>query len=263
MKPSRAGTRSKSRSPAPPQTQIAPAPPSRRPTFLPPSHYAAAAGLPYTARNASDQDDTNLTASRPVVYMPVSYPSESGSEESTVESPLATKLRPSLLSRKSSLTSISSKKPVRRKSQMGLIEDLESELLPSLRDTIGRMTQSPQSQNPPSNVSSEPPMSPRMPLLTNALSTHKISTLHQGGVLPPVLMTDTLTTPRSHSKPSLKSALRVLNSPAALSGVEDRTPKALRRIKSTVGGSGIPRKVGSGSELEESYTSRTPTAPKV
>lgn len=263
MKPSRAGTRNKSRSPAPPQTQFLPAPPSRRPAFLPPSHYAAAAGLPHTARSSSKQDDTNSAASRPAVYMPVSYPSESGSEEFTVESPLAAKLRPSLLGRKSSLTSISSKKPVRRKSQMGLIEDLESQLLPSLSDTIGRMTQSPQYQNPPSDISAEPPMSPRIPLSTSATSAHKISTSRQGGVLPPAPVTDASTTPRSHSKPALKSALRTLNSPAALTSVEDQTPKAVRRVKSTIGGSGIPRKVGSGSELEGSHTARTSTAPKV
>lgn len=249
MIPSRGPSRGKSRSLAPLQGSFQPpVQASRRPEFLPPSHYAAAAGVPYNGKNTEPIGETTEPSPRPVIYMPVSYPTDSGSE---VESPLATKIRPALLNKRSS-TSLSGKKPARRKSQMGLIEDLESQLLPSLNDTIGRMTQSSQTPPQPFELPPTPVTTARPPLPISSTRAPMSSTPRQAAT--------PSSTPRMQSNASLKSALRTPGSPATPTTLDVVTPKALRRAKSFVGESGIPRKMGTSSESDDS---RTPRVSKV
>ncbi|KAG6826253.1 hypothetical protein H0H92_000561 [Tricholoma furcatifolium] len=122
--------RSHSRSPIPPTSTTRP--------FLPPSHYAAAAGVPYV-----DKDDVKDQFAR--AYMPAyPYDAEPGSN-----SPFHLNINPSV-----------DKKPVlppmpnqrnRRESLLNDLPQLEANLLPSLRDTIDRMTKSP-AQPEPSNT---------------------------------------------------------------------------------------------------------------
>lgn len=117
-------SRSESRSPAPPS-------PSPRPlAFLPPSHYAAAGGLSLPERNQSSSlSDGNLLNSPPFqsqdTYMPVSSNKHA-----------------------SSSFSISGETGrQRRESQIQNLPFLETQLLPSLRDTIDKMTRPPSRMN--------------------------------------------------------------------------------------------------------------------
>ncbi|KAF8829891.1 hypothetical protein HHX47_DHR2000034 [Lentinula edodes] len=125
-------SRSKSRSPAPPIFQ------SPR-QYFPPSHFAAAGGfvLPNQDRveraNSSFSEDHSQDA-----YMPISYLSSASSDPSSLEynnSHCITEPR----SRKSSAESSMKK----RESQMHNLPLVEAQLLPSLRDTIDKMTRPP------------------------------------------------------------------------------------------------------------------------
>ncbi|KAI0643265.1 hypothetical protein C8Q79DRAFT_168414 [Trametes meyenii] len=134
----RSHARSKSRSPAPGSVgSFSPALTSRPPAFLPPSHYAAAAGIPYPG---DIQGNLNQDYTTPVYYhstnSPVSYstrPERDVSYSQTGET--STHLGGSA-NQTSKLTN-------KRKSQLGDIPLLETQLLPSLRDTVDRMTQLP------------------------------------------------------------------------------------------------------------------------
>jgi hypothetical protein len=143
-------SRSKSRSPAPHFKHTT----SPRP-FLPPSHYAAAAGLSYSTRstrsdsgNSSDldasfaskdsQEDSPYHISS---FVPVSYPTEL---ESTSDSSFEFDASSSRHGHKSSSSRRSSVRSKRQSHITGL-PLLEAQLLPSLRDTIDRMTRSPAS----------------------------------------------------------------------------------------------------------------------
>ncbi|GLB42761.1 hypothetical protein LshimejAT787_1202100 [Lyophyllum shimeji] len=130
--------RSKSRSPLPPSTyQISLSP---RP-FLPPSHYAAAAGIPYRAdKEANDAGDTygDPNDHYTGLFMPVAYPSDA---ESTSDSSLD--LKANSLNDEKPSTQSSAGQRGRRQSLINDLPQLEANLLPSLRDTIHRMTRSP------------------------------------------------------------------------------------------------------------------------
>ncbi|KAI0660284.1 hypothetical protein C8Q70DRAFT_85619 [Cubamyces menziesii] len=157
----RSHARSKSRSPAPlaynPTSTLA----SRPPNFLPPSHYAAAAGLTY----AGDTRKANGTSPGPdglCSASPVAYPTseDSSSLESAETSShfgavgrligrTPSKRSTVLLSRSNSKGDKNDKEQDphdNRKSQLGNIPLLEMHLLPSLRDTVDRMTQPPRQQ---------------------------------------------------------------------------------------------------------------------
>ncbi|KAF7986827.1 hypothetical protein HWV62_12522 [Athelia sp. TMB] len=136
--------RSKSRSPAPPvgfQSQP-------RANFYPPSHYAAAAGLPY-ARHEDPREASSSTTASPAL-------------ESPRYSSLASHQIPSEASSFGSNTAASPNNHLsilqRRQSQLGNIPALEAQLVPSLRDTINRMT-----SNPRRTSGIEPKLSPRSP----------------------------------------------------------------------------------------------------
>ncbi|KAF8063386.1 hypothetical protein FPV67DRAFT_1782886 [Lyophyllum atratum] len=132
--------RSKSRSPLPPSTykvSLSPRP------FLPPSHYAAAAGITYGQETEPYEDDESKQSRRPndqysSEFMPVTYPSDA---ESTSDSSFESKPKSPGEARHTAPTKASRRG--RRQSLINDLPQLEANLLPSLRDTIHRMTRSP------------------------------------------------------------------------------------------------------------------------
>jgi hypothetical protein len=125
--------------------------------FHPPSYYAAAAGLTHphpdndkpsetptrrttmTDMPLTDFDDSFVLAPMPTAQIPVSS-SASSTEPSLVS-------RMSFLNRRLSKgNGLGSKSSSKRKSQLADLPLVEAQLVPSLRDTIDRMTNSPNSQ---------------------------------------------------------------------------------------------------------------------
>ncbi|KAK0187281.1 hypothetical protein F5146DRAFT_985383 [Armillaria mellea] len=114
-------------------------PPSPRPpNFLPPSHYAAAGGFSFLSRHAQQSSTESDDVYRPVevpsspdIYMPVSQPDSDSSFEFQPRS----EKRFTMTSSKNKLN--------KRESQMMNLPMVETQLLPSLRDTIDRMTRPP------------------------------------------------------------------------------------------------------------------------
>ncbi|KAG5643846.1 hypothetical protein DXG03_009577 [Asterophora parasitica] len=143
---SNAKNRSKSRSPLPSSNyklSLSPRP------FLPPSHYAAAAGITSLDRPINTAPGCSVQAKTPPenydeygdnytsAFMPVGYPSDAETaSDSSVE--LNTPA-----SRRSPGEEKHLRYPRRRQSLISDLPQLEANLLPSLRDTITRMTQSP------------------------------------------------------------------------------------------------------------------------
>ncbi|KAG6849120.1 hypothetical protein H0H93_011181, partial [Arthromyces matolae] len=115
--------------------------------FLPPSHYAAAAGIVYD-KNKRRVDDANSKFKRAFIDTYPRHPEESESQSSFEFKP---KMSVEDRSRVSSQTAGRGRR-TRRESLLDDIPQLEANLLPSLRDTIGRMTKSP-AQHDPSNAS--------------------------------------------------------------------------------------------------------------
>lgn len=134
--------RNKSRSPTPPAS---PFPCSPRPSnFFPPSHYAAAAGIAYPIRPPTSHDsmivDPDDTHSKRDSFVPISYPSQSLSSDSSFEFKAV------------SLPQYATPPPTRKSKQLGNIPHLETLLIPSLRDTIDRMTRPPSLINSPGSA---------------------------------------------------------------------------------------------------------------
>lgn len=160
--------RNHSRSPIPPSDRNH----AHTRPFLPPSHYAAAAGISYTnsIQSSSRSEPSEFSEATPSImskdssvdpqeyhsaFMPVSYPPESGATESDS----SFEFRASSGSRYSASggdkPSSSSKTPVRSKRQSHIagLPQLETHLLPSLRDTIDRMTRTPSNAGSSSSAS--------------------------------------------------------------------------------------------------------------
>lgn len=182
-------SRSKSRSPAQPDFKYLTSP---RP-FLPPSHYAAAAGIPYNSRGIASvsvrSDSSDLDASfaskdsleeAPYDYnafMPVAYPTELPSD-SSFDFKASTSRQGDKLSssRRSSVRS-------KRQSHITGLPLLEAQLLPSLRDTIDRMTRSPASGvSSPSMVSGTRLDIPRHSNTVRPTRSSSLSSDHLGSV---------------------------------------------------------------------------------
>ncbi|KAF7361401.1 DH domain-containing protein [Mycena sanguinolenta] len=135
---SNTSARSKSRSPLPQSP--------RPPTFLPPSHYAEAGGLSPRplARNDSltsspdshSQRHAKSESRRGSVFMPISSNSDSSFE-------FCQKSKPAENKRFSISSKSASKNTSKRESHMTNLPFVEAQLLPSLRDTIDRMTRPP------------------------------------------------------------------------------------------------------------------------
>lgn len=125
---------------------------SRTPTFQPPSYYAAAAGLQYSPKPASHQQVSDVHASTKNsangVGTPLSYPTvdpdgqdsaEKGRDHSSSFSRSFSRALPKHQRVDKNVLPAQEK----RRSQMAEIPFLETQLLPSLRDTIDRMTHPP------------------------------------------------------------------------------------------------------------------------
>ncbi|KAJ6632534.1 hypothetical protein B0H10DRAFT_18071 [Mycena sp. CBHHK59/15] len=173
-------------------TSHSPLPPSPRPpTFLPPSHYAEAGGLSPRPRTRNDsltssdspsQYQTQLESRRNSAFMPISSTSDSSFEVGFDSRPVENKRFS--ISGGGSRSGGSKNKPSkgstsrqsRLESHMTNLPLVEAQLLPSLRDTIDRMTRPPSRiQNPASpsatndsepslRYSPEPRFQPRLPM---------------------------------------------------------------------------------------------------
>ncbi|OSC98638.1 hypothetical protein PYCCODRAFT_979485 [Trametes coccinea BRFM310] len=230
----RSHARSKSRSPAP-RTPTTPATPqtSRPPTFYPPSHYAAAAGIPYPGDIQQTPRENNASFEHCPSMSSLSYPAL---EEPAVDSAEASSHFGAVgrligrSSSKRSTTSLSRSGPKgekdaeagdKRKSRLADIPLLETHLLPSLRDTVDRMTQLPRpSDEPPAAGSSHsrPPSTISSSRTFNAPADSPAST----------------NIPRLRSKPSpapksvLKSPARRPPAPAVPSSAPQTYSRSMR-----------------------------------
>ncbi|KAJ7117886.1 hypothetical protein C8R43DRAFT_1112682 [Mycena crocata] len=156
--------RNSSRSPLPPSP--------RPPTFLPPSHYAEAGGLsprPPTRSDSlsssssshSQQHQTRLESRRNSAFMPISSNSDSSFEFGQKPTPAEGRRESKRFSMsgggsksggaKTSASKTPSYSQVKRESHMTNLPLVEAQLLPSLRDTIDRMTRPPSRMFPPSS----------------------------------------------------------------------------------------------------------------
>lgn len=121
---------------------------SRTPAFQPPSFYAAAAGRSYPEPSQTNyQDNAEPTRSHNTNGTSIMYPTAEGDPEDEVSE--TRRKRASSLSRTFSRATPKTPREKegrsheRKKSQMVEIPFLEAQLLPSLRDTIQRMTHPP------------------------------------------------------------------------------------------------------------------------
>ncbi|KIJ67175.1 hypothetical protein HYDPIDRAFT_25650 [Hydnomerulius pinastri MD-312] len=132
--------RTKPRSPAPPRT---PTTPSHQ--FLPPSHYAAAAGLSYPFnRTGKAEEDSTSYARTPLTSGP-----------NQVDSCYADS-HPFSSNAAHQASELHTSNRGKRKSQAGDLGLLEAHLLPSLKDTIDRMTRPPSQVSPGSPLYARP-----------------------------------------------------------------------------------------------------------
>ena len=153
------------------------------PTFQPPSFYAAAAGIPYLPRSVCStpapedqrewaESSALQTTQSSTSMIPISYPTQVATQDApprnepveSKESQLSRSGSTSSSRKSISLTrSLSRALPKynrdkdkqsmgKRKSQIVDIPFLETQLLPSLRDTIDRMTQPPRNKLPECGV---------------------------------------------------------------------------------------------------------------
>ncbi|KZT20025.1 hypothetical protein NEOLEDRAFT_1245464 [Neolentinus lepideus HHB14362 ss-1] len=221
-----------------------------RSRFFPPSYYAAAAGVrPHEeTRPRGESFHESLVASSPI---PVACPSDSGSDNLLCSSRGFSLRRSGSNSSKKSFQSSSSGKSDRSYRRQTQLESIEAQLLPSLRDTIDRMTH-PNLQGSPRPESTFSPHSYPSPgkQYRSQLEDNSHATSH-GSSAAPSLTPRILGTPRVTPMPSnmtpkvrprsiLKSTpdLRssALGSPIAGSvhpqNVESPKAKSLRSAKS-------------------------------
>lgn len=220
-------TRNKSRSPA-----ASPSPylQSASPRFLPPSHYAAAAGPTHTPTlglsNAQPpSSDNSHTRSRSAKYAP-----NPPAFEDTTGYPGS----------RNAPSPARDDKTTRRKSQLEL---LETNLLPSLRDTVGRMTQpssnagntSPSTQSlryaPSESAYPSVPSMDRHTPYTPQFSTPNQSLRHERIDYSTPVKSGT---PPALPPPALKSALRLpghATPSRPADGVSSPIAQSLRRAK--------------------------------
>ncbi|KAF8476403.1 hypothetical protein DFH94DRAFT_110708 [Russula ochroleuca] len=152
--------------------------------FHPPSYYAAAAGLthphPDDDRSAEAEIRHATMADRPFAepndsFVPASVPTTqlpTSSSASSTEPSLVSRM--SFLNRRlSKVNGMNSKSSSKRKSQLADLPLVEAQLVPSLRDTIDRMT------NSPSSPAQHPIMFPHAPLQQNPHDPLPSSSRHQ------------------------------------------------------------------------------------
>src|SRR5260221_5998745 len=198
--------------------------------FLPPSYYAAAAGLTHphpdddkpaeaAIRHAttSNQPPVEFDDSLVHAHMPTAQLPTSSSASST---------EPSLVSRMSFLnrrlpkaSGVSSKSPPKRKSQLADLPLVEAQLVPSLRDTIDRMT------NSPNTPKSEAQIPVNLPYTTSQQNSH-----------------DPLTSSSQHP-PYPSTPLARQHPQAGPAKTVPTTPTSIPRFTNVLEGSRIPTQV--------------------
>ena len=234
--------------------------------FHPPSYYAAAAGHTHPHpddhksaetpdRSLADVDDSVVPAPMPTAQLPTSS-SASSTEPSLVS-------RMSFLNRRlSKANGISSKSSSKRKSQLADLPLVEAQLVPSLRDTIDKMTNSPNSQSQPpvifphtsSQQNSHDPFPfssqyPSTPPARQRPQTSPIKTVHTPPapipMFPNVLESSRIPTPvavaktKANLKPALKSAIASASLSSSGQGSQSSPTKAspsrsLRSVKGII-----------------------------
>ncbi|KAI9439268.1 hypothetical protein H4582DRAFT_128071 [Lactarius indigo] len=244
--------------------------------FHPPSYYAAAAGLssshPDQDKSSDAQTYRSTTTDRTVVDFDYSFVPASMPTAQLPVSSSASSTEPSLVSRMSFLNRRLSKGNVtgnksssKRRSQLADLPLVEAQLVPSLRDTIDRMTNSPNSQthspangphafsqsNPPEGLQSpsqhfQYPSTPRArqqqtghlrTVPTPPPSTPKFSSVQESSRIPtPVAAAKT----KPGLKPALKNAVASSSMSNSGKGNESSPTKAsparsLRSVKGIIG----------------------------
>lgn len=245
--------------------------------FHPPSYYAAAAGLSSshpdhdkssdtqthrtttTDRTVVDFDDSYVSAPMPTAQLPVSS-SASSTEPSLVS-------RMSFLNRRLSKGSGASNKPSsKRRSQLADLPLVEAQLVPSLRDTVDKMTNSP---NPHPHSPASGPHAPSQVNLHESLqspsqhfqypstprarqqqhmghlramptpppSTPKFSSVQESSRIPTPVA---LGKPKPGLKPALKNAVASSSVSSSIQGNQSSPTKAsaarsLRSVKGIIG----------------------------
>ncbi|KAF8641638.1 hypothetical protein AX16_009864 [Volvariella volvacea WC 439] len=112
--------------------------------FFPPSYYAKAAGLqvPLNANTTSKavEQESEIEGLLGSGIFPVSYPSEVNSSDTSSEARIPRDTRLSVLTRKRSGSSVRSNLSFHPQGRMAGLPELEAHILPSLRDTVDKMT---------------------------------------------------------------------------------------------------------------------------
>jgi len=130
---------------------------TRSPIFQPPSYYAAANGLPYgRTRTPLPENSTMPTPNvdqRPEAvhyerFMPISYLPDPSPSDSSLE------FRPTEIHTSTGSSTTKSTNRGKRQSQIAGLPQIEAQLLPSLRDTINKMTR-PSRLAPPVTIVAE------------------------------------------------------------------------------------------------------------
>ncbi|KAL0067025.1 hypothetical protein AAF712_006014 [Marasmius tenuissimus] len=221
--------------------------------FLPPSHYAAAGGYAITEKNKHTKDDSEQQATPRSPYVPYLSPHMTSSNDSVD------------FQSNSPYIGSSGKAPEGRKKRESQISNLpmvESQLLPSLRDTIDRMTRPPSrtyTKGGPSTPTFKisPDADSYWPIATDTLSPRVSSRPHtpQSPIpsmfiseepLPTSSEPSTPKPPHPTPKSALKSALRSPNPrtkteaiepviPSSGAGVTLKSVRSLLRRKSSAG----------------------------
>ena len=247
--------------------------------FHPPSYYAAAAGLspshPDHDKTSDTQTHRTTTTDRTVVDFDYSYVSAPMPTAQLPVSSSASSTEPSLVSRMSFLNrrlskgnGAGNKSSSKRRSQLADLPLVEAQLVPSLRDTIDRMTNSPNSQtrspaigshassqiNPPESLQSpsqhfQYPSTPRahqhqqmghlrtVPTGTPPPSTPKFPNVQESSRIPtPVAVAKT----KPGLKPALKNAVASSSMSSSGQGSQSSPTKAsparsLRSVKGIIG----------------------------
>jgi len=130
---------------------------TRSPIFQPPSYYAAANGLPYVRTRTPLPENSSIATpsvdQRPDAvhyerFMPISYLPDPSPSDSSLE------FRPTETHATTGSSTTKSANRGKRQSQIAGLPQIEAQLLPSLRDTINKMTR-PSRLAPPVTIVAE------------------------------------------------------------------------------------------------------------
>lgn len=210
---------------------------SNAPRFFPPSHYAAAGSIRSPSRTEEPPSSFTPRAMIPpstLPHLPAS-PSTSSADAAAVSSRLGQLTRKLSLTRNGTAgpSSSGSKAPGKRQTNKtehwkGEVPELEANLLPSLRDTIDRMTHPP-SPNPGGRPAHQvPTLAPGYPAAALRYPAQPSRPSPQR--VPPPLDSSRLPTPKSGRipVPALKSALKTPTAPSTVTSPHRSPGKTAR-----------------------------------